>query len=225
MQIRIVLVGPEYQQNIGYCCRVMKNFSFSDLCIVKPDCKIGQEAVMYAKHAVEVLRNAKIVQNLDQATKGCSIVVGTTAIQNISRDLTRDSITSEELAKKFKGSNAKIAILMGREGTGLTKEELQNCDIVVRIEGNPDYSTLNISHALAIILYELAKDKSKFSVKFMDEREKKLLIKYFNSFVDRNKQGLRSPATIKLAFKRVLGRGIKSQIEARALLQMLKKIK
>jgi tRNA/rRNA methyltransferase len=225
MQIKIVLVGPEYQQNIGYCCRVMKNFGFTDLYLVKPDCKIGQEAVMYAKHAADVLKNAKIAQNLDQAIKGCSLIVGTTAIQNISRDLTRDSITPEELAKKFKGNRAKIALLMGREGTGLTKEELQKCDVVVRIEGNLDYPTLNLSHALAIILYELTKDKSKSSVKFMDEREKKLLIKHFNSFVDRNKQGLRSPATIKLAFKRVLGRGIRSQLEARALLQMLKKLK
>jgi TrmH family RNA methyltransferase len=203
----------------------MKNFGFAELYFVKPDCKIGQESVMYAKHAADVLKNAKIVQNLDQATKGCSLIVGTTAIQNISRDLTRDSITPEELAKKFKGSKAKIALLMGREGTGLTKEELQNCDIIVRIDGNPNYPTLNLSHALAIILYELAKDNPKLSVKFMDEREKKLLIKYFNSFVDRNKQGLRSPATIKLAFKRVLGRGIRSQLEARALLQMLKKLK
>jgi len=225
MQIRVILIEPEYQQNIGYCCRVMKNFGFTELFIVKPDCKIGQEAIKYSKHAVDVLKDAKIVHNLEAAVKGCSKIVGTTAIQKLGRDITRESITPEEFANNIKGSNARIALLIGREGKGLSREELQKCDVVVRIEANPEYGTLNISHALAIILYELAKDKSKTNTKAMNENEKNLLLKYFNSFVDKNKQGIRSPSTIKLAFKRILGRGIRSQIEARALLQMLKKLR
>jgi len=231
MQIRVVLVGPEYQQNIGYCCRVMKNFGFTELFIVSPDCKIGQEAVMYSKHAADLLSSAKIVKSLEEATKGCSIIVGTTAIQNISRDITRDYILPEELAHQFKGRKAKIALLMGREGTGLNREELQKCDIVVRIEGNPDYATLNISHALAVVLYELSKDKFRSSSKpksleeFMGENEKKLLLKYFNSLVDTCNRGIKSPGTIKLSFKRILARGVKSKVEALALLTLLKNIK
>jgi len=224
MQVRVVLVGPEYQQNIGYCCRVMKNFGFSELYIVAPGCKIGKEAVMYSKHAADILKGARIVKNLDEAVKNCGMVVGTTAIQNLGRDITRESITPGELAKKLNRGKARVALLMGREGTGLSREELQECDVVVRIEANPEYATLNISHALAIVLYEFSKDRLKPTIEAMGEWEKKLLLKYFNSFVDSHRQGLRSPETIKLAFKRIISRGIKSRVEARALLQILKKI-
>ena len=222
--VRVVLMEPEYQQNIGYCCRVMKNFGFSELYMVNPACKLGQEAIKYSKHAADLLQNARICGDLAEATKDCGAVVGTTAIRKLGRDLTRESITPGELAMKLKGSKAQVALLIGREGTGLSREELQGCDIVVRIEGNLDYPTLNISHALAILLYELSRDRFKPTVEAMDENEKRMLLKYFNSFVDSHRQGIRCPATIKLAFKRVLGRGIRSRVEARALLQMLKKI-
>ncbi|MEM2974600.1 MAG: RNA methyltransferase, partial [Candidatus Micrarchaeia archaeon] len=176
--------------------------------------KIGDEAVRYAKHAADVLRKAKIMKKLAVATNGCSLIVGTTAIEKLGRDITRESITPEEFAKSLGRSKARIALLMGREGTGLSKDELRECDVVVRIITNPIYRTLNISHALAILLYELSKYKLKPTTEFMEWNEKRLLIKHFNSFVDRNKQGLRSPEFIKLAFKRILGRGIRSQVEA-----------
>jgi TrmH family RNA methyltransferase len=224
MRVRVVLVSPEYQQNIGYCCRVMKNFGFTELFLVRPACEISQEAIKYSKHAVDVLENAKIVQSLGAATKGCGKVVGTTAIRKISKELTRESITPKELAGNLSGSKGKIALLIGREGTGLSREELRDCDAVVRIEANPEYGTLNISHALAILLYELSKDKSKPTVEAMGENERNLLLRYFNSLVDSNKQGMRNPGTIKLSFKRILGRGVKSKFEAMAMLKILKNL-
>jgi tRNA/rRNA methyltransferase len=224
MHIRVILVEPEYQQNIGYCCRVMKNFGFTEFFIVSPTCEIGEEAIMYSKHAADVLENAKVVQSLAAAITGCGKVIGTTAIRKIGKELTRESITPEEMAERFKGSKGKVALLIGREGTGLTREELRECDAVVRIEANPEYGTLNISHALAILLYELSKDKSKPIVEAMGENEKNLLLKYFNSLVDSNKQGVRNPVTIKLSFKRILGRGVKSKFEAMAMLKILKNL-
>ena len=224
MQLRVVLVSPEYQQNIGYCCRIMKNFGFTELFIINPACEIGEEAIMYSKHAADVLENTKVVQSLGAAIKGCGKVVGTTAIRKIGKELTRESITPEELAETLKGGKGKIALLIGREGTGLSREELRGCDAVVRIEANPEYGTLNISHALAILLYELSKDKSKPAVEAMGENEKNLLLKYFDSLVDSNKQGVRNSGTIKLSFKRILGRGVKSKFEAMALLKMLKNL-
>ena len=224
MQIRIVLVSPEYQQNIGYCCRVMKNFGFTELFIVSPACEIGEEAMMYSKHAADVLKNAKITKTFAEATKGCGKVIGTTAIRKIGRELTRESITPEEMTERLKGGKGKIALLIGREGTGLSREELRECDAVVRIEANPEYGTLNISHALAILLYELSKDTSKPSVEAMGENERNFLLKYFNSLVESNKQGVRNANTIKLSFKRILGRGVKSKFEAMAMLKILKNL-
>jgi tRNA/rRNA methyltransferase len=202
----------------------MKNFGFTEFFMVRPTCEIGQEAVKYSKHAADVLERAKVVQSLRAATKGCGMIVGTTAIRKIGKELTRESITPEELAVKLMGIKGKIALLIGREGTGLTREELRECDAVVRIEANPEYGTLNISHALAILLYELSKDKSKPAVEAMGENEKNLLLRYFNSLVDSNKQGMRNSGTIKLSFKRILGRGVKSKFEAMAMLKILKNL-
>lgn len=213
-KLRVVLVEPEYEQNIGYCARVMKNFGFSDLWVVKPETKIGKEAIMYAKHAREVLERAKIVKSLKEATRG-HLVVGTTAVTPSGRDITRISIHPREI----KNIKERIALLVGREGTGLSKEELRQCDIVVRIPTDKKYPTLNISHALAIILYELGgREKEEEEIK-----ERKMIIELFDKLVEKMK-GVRSPSTIRLAFRRIAARGIRNSTEARALLKALKSI-
>jgi tRNA/rRNA methyltransferase len=220
MNLRIVLVEPEYEQNIGYCARIMKNFGFSDLWIVNPKVRIREEAIKYSKHAVDVLRNAKLTKSLDHATKGCELIVGTTAIKGTGRTILRNAIAPHEL-KLPKNS----AILFGREGTGLTPKELELCDIVVRIPANESYPTLNISHALAVILYELCKKNAEQDLlhESIGANEKHMIQKLFDLIVDSSK-GIRSPSTVKLAFRRIIARGIKSPIEGRALLQILKNV-
>lgn len=220
MQPRIVLVEPEYQQNIGYCARVMANFGFSSLWIVNPKVPLGDEAVMYAKHGVDVLKRAKVVQCLDDAVKGCDLTIGTTAIKAGGRTIVRKAITPEEL--KLGG---KTAILIGREGNGLSPEELECCDVVVRIPADEKYPTLNISHALAVLLYEIRRraEKGRQSLFYegLSNAEKKELLRIFDFLVDSSKE-IRNPRTVKLAFRRIIARGIRSQTEGRALLQVLK---
>jgi TrmH family RNA methyltransferase len=217
------LVEPEYQQNIGYCARVMKNFGFSNLWIVNPKVQLGDEAVMYSKHAVDVLKKAKVVKRIADATSGCSIVVGTTAIKPGGRTIVRKAITPKAL--KLGG---KTAILIGREGNGLSPEELEGCDIVVRIPTDEEYPTLNISHALAILLYEISSrmkgGQANILYEGLSTAEQKALLKKFDSLVDASKE-IRRPKIVKLAFRRVIARGIRSQTEGRALLQVLKNIK
>lgn len=214
--VRIVLVEPEYEINVGHCARVMANFGFDELWIVRPKCKIGKIALMYAKHASPLLKRAKIVKQLNSATRGC-LVVGTTAIKSVHRDVLRTSITPEELTSIV--SSQKIAILFGREGTGLTKDELSICDVVVRIPTSQNYPTMNISHALAVILYVLSKER--LFEGLSEIKERKILIGKFNAIID-SAQGLRNPAAIKLVWRRVLARGLRSALEARTLLQGLK---
>jgi len=222
---RIVLVSPGYQQNVGYCARVMKNFGFSDLWVIQPSVKIGQEAIKYSKHAADLLKSAKIVKNLDSAIKDCSVVVGTTAIEAGGRNILRNPITPKQLVKQISESNSKVALLIGNEGTGLDPKDLEKCDIVVRIPANKEYGTLNISHALAILLYEIngMKTDKREGVVFIDPKDRKFLISSIDKFVS-GMHGLKNPATIKLAVRRIVYRGVRSPIEGRALLQFLKNL-
>jgi tRNA/rRNA methyltransferase len=222
MHIRIVLVGPEYQQNIGYCARVMANFGFEDLWIVG-GVKIGKEAIKYSKHGVALLKGAKKAKGLKDATRGCSLVVGTTAILPGGRNILRTAISPRDFVKKFSNTSARIALLFGREGTGLSTKELGACDIVVRIPASDRYATLNLSHALAVILYEITANESKEAIEYINPVEKKMLERYFSEALGKMK-GVRSKKTVELAFRRVMARGIRSGVEARALLLALRRI-
>jgi len=228
MQLRVVLVEPEYQQNVGYCARTMANFGYDDLRIVK-GINLNMEAVKYSKHGVGLLKKAKKVKALKSATSGCSVIIGTTALHSEGRDVLRNAITPREAADKLADTNAKVALLIGREGTGLTKQEIAMCDFVVRIPTSKDYGTLNISHALAIILYEfraasIAKDARTNEVEYLSPMESKVVDQTAKKLVD-NMKGIRGYDTTILSLKRIFRRGIRSQVEGRALINFLKKMR
>ncbi|MCS7109208.1 MAG: RNA methyltransferase [Candidatus Micrarchaeota archaeon] len=224
MKLRVVLVEPEYEQNLGYCARIMKNFDFYDLFLVNPKIKIGDVAKMYSKHAFDILSNAKIVDSLDEAIKDCSIVIGSTAIKSGGREVLRVAISPREAAEEFSRTNMRIALLIGREGTGLSKEELERCDAVIRIPSSETYGTLNISHALGIMLYEFYLARNvKEDIKSITENERKIIdalsVKLVNSL-----RGIRGQKTTILSLKRIFGRGIRSNTEGKALINFLRKI-
>lgn len=224
MDLRVVLVEPEYEQNIGYCARVMKNFDFFDLAIVNPKVKIGDEAKMYSKHAHDLLSSAKIVHSLEEAIDDCSIVIGTTAIMSFGKEVLRTPISPREAAKQFASTDAKVALLIGREGTGLSKEELERCDLVVRIPSSENYGTLNISHALAIILYEFRTSPEKRSRAKYLSKEEMSIIENSSKKIVKSLRGIRGERTTILSLKRIFARGIRSSTEGKALLNVLKKI-
>ena len=80
MRFKIIIVEPRYQINLGYMARVSKNFGVERLFLVNPRTKIGGRAIMFSKHAKDLLLNAKVYKSLEQAIIGCDIVIGTTGI-------------------------------------------------------------------------------------------------------------------------------------------------
>jgi len=155
----VCIMEPTYPINLGYIARVMKNFGFSELFIINPQVKLS-DAYPFASHGRDLIDSAVIFRNLKELTKNFDIIVGTTAILGTrSSNIGRDSIRAEELSAKLTASKGKACVLLGRDTTGLTAEELELCDLVVTIEAFGGYRTLNISHALAIILYEFSKAK------------------------------------------------------------------
>ncbi|MBU0667450.1 MAG: RNA methyltransferase, partial [Nanoarchaeota archaeon] len=226
--ISIVLVEPENQGNIGAIARLIANFEFEKLILINPKCKIEEEAYNRAKHAQKILKKAKISDF--SKLKKFDYLIGTTAKLGSDYNIPRCPVTPEQLAEKISKleKKTKIAILFGREGTGLTNEELKMCDFTVTIPGSKNYPTLNLSHAVGIILYELFKklsgDKRTEHIKSVSKREKDQIEKMFIEVLD--KMTFSTPEkkeTQKIVWKKIFGKSFLTKREAFAVMGFLKK--
>ncbi|WP_340820720.1 RNA methyltransferase [Methanolobus sp. WCC4] len=157
MDIRIVLVEPLYQGNVGSVTRAMKNFGFQDLVLVNP-CKLEGEARAMSSHARDLLESARKVSSLEEAIDDCSIIIGTTGIAGSRFDLHLrvPGYSPSEMKERLQGMDGRVAILFGREDNGFTKEELKRCDMIMTIPTSEVYPVMNLSHAVAVVLYELS---------------------------------------------------------------------
>jgi tRNA/rRNA methyltransferase len=158
MGIAVALVEPYHHINVGYIARIMKNFGFHELYFVEPHYD-RKEAMRFAMHGRDILASAKLT-TLKQLRKTFYCLVGTTALLGPSRlNIVRDTINSVELAKLISSVPIEkdYCIILGREASGLKNNELEMCDIVVVIDTGTSYRTMNISHALTILLYEIKK--------------------------------------------------------------------
>ncbi|WKX25722.1 tRNA (cytosine(32)/uridine(32)-2'-O)-methyltransferase TrmJ [Tatumella ptyseos] len=152
--IRIVLVETSHTGNMGSVARAMKTMGLSNLYLVNPLLKPDSQAISLAAGASDLIGNATIVDTLDEAISGCSLVVGTSAR---SRSLPWPMLDARECGMKSveEGQQAPVALVFGRERVGLTNDELQKCHYHVAIPANPDYSSLNLAMAVQIIAYEV----------------------------------------------------------------------
>jgi len=153
--IKIVLVATSHPGNIGATARAMKTMGLQHLCLVAPKTFPHPDAQALASGAEDVLLNAMIYPSLEAAVADCQYVYGTTARP---RDLTWPMLTPSAMATSIKQQlPAKIAIVFGRERTGLSNDELWLCQAGVMIPTSSAYRSLNLSQAVQIIAYELFK--------------------------------------------------------------------
>lgn len=152
--IRIVLVETSHTGNMGSVARAMKTMGLTNLWLVNPLVKPDSQAIALAAGASDVIGNANIVDTLDEALAGCSLVVGTSAR---SRTLPWPMLDPRECGLKSvaEAQHAPVALVFGRERVGLTNDELQKCHYHVAIAANPEYSSLNLAMAVQIIAYEV----------------------------------------------------------------------
>ncbi|MEM4390012.1 MAG: RNA methyltransferase [Candidatus Micrarchaeia archaeon] len=220
---RIVLVQPTYEINLGHCARVMSNFGFEELVLVAPECDPrGFDAKKYAKHGVEVLERARVVDGFADAVRGCDLVVGTTGVLKRSPSTLRNPITPKLFAQRMRSFAGKVALVFGREGSGLTADEIKACDFMVSIPASRRYRVLNLSHALAILLYELHALKKPRMIRLARKEEREALEEMFGKMV--NLTGpWRGPGKIKLAFRRVLSRALITDAESAALIGVFRR--
>jgi len=220
--IEIILLEPEHEGNVGAVARAMANFGFSKLVVVNPKCDLeNDEFSKRAKHS-----KGKVSVSVRKKLPKYDLLVGTTAKINTDYNIKRSPILSDVLAGKIKGVRGRIGVLFGREGIGLTNNEIKKCDFIVTINSSKEYSTLNLSHAVAIILYELHKGmkgkKIADKIELAGNAEKKQVQKMVNG-VKRQLGGKKE--TQKKLWKNVFNKAMLSKREAFGIMGLLRKIK
>jgi len=226
-RLRVVLVEPEKQGNIGSVARSMKNFGLTDLLLVSPKTSIGDEAFRYATRGKKILEKAKLVKTLPDALRGASLVVGTTAIVGRStRNLLRITIDPSQLVSRLSETSGPVALVFGRESSGLTNSELGRCNIVVNIPASQDYNVLNVATAASIMFYELFKVKSTRPISLEPTRQSvERLAVIFANLADVADLPAHRKRLADRAFRNVLAKSIISRREVSLIIGVLRRIK
>jgi tRNA/rRNA methyltransferase len=230
MAVAVALIEPQYPVNVGHIARLMKNFGLKSLYFVRPHFD-KVEAIKYSTHGKDVLVAAKTV-TLRQLRKKFDVLIGTTAIQATSRlNILRESINAEQIANIIHDASTKdFCILLGRESSGLNNEELEMCDLVVTIDTKTKYRTMNVAHALAILLYEISKLKSELPVKKSKKRvdlasqhDIDLLLKYIIKLADAGNYDLHKKPLLEAAAKKLLAKSVPTTKDVMLLVSLLRK--
>ncbi len=152
--IRIVLVETSHPGNIGAAARAMKTMCLEELVLVNPAEFPHPDAAARASGAADLLERARVTATLDEALAGCVLVAGTSARR---RGIGPPELAPRECAARLAAGAVQqdVALVFGRERTGLTNEELGRCHILVNIPANPEYASLNLAAAVQVLGYEL----------------------------------------------------------------------
>ena len=226
LEVRVILVEPEGSINVGLIARTLRNFNVKKLYLVRPKIDFSV-ALEFSAKGYEVLKGARIVDSLDDAIKDCNLVVATSSKASAVSDPLRYYTTPWELSERIKNHQGKVAIIFGRESTGLTRDEIGKAHVLVTIPASKDYPVLNVAQSVAIIMYEIFKNLgySHLPVKKMASPEKiKLLKDYINitlslMFKSKSKRNKIQKALERIIFKTPLSEG-----EVKALTMIFRKL-
>ncbi len=152
--IRIVLVNTHHPGNIGAAARAMKNMGLNSLYLVSPIDFPSFEASQRASSATDILEKAVVVDNLADALEGCALVCGTTARL---RSVEWPQVDARECGELLyaESQQHEVALVFGRERTGLHNDELELCQTLVNIPTGKAYSSLNLAQAVQVLSYEI----------------------------------------------------------------------
>jgi tRNA/rRNA methyltransferase len=220
-----ILVNPQLGENIGACARALKNFGFTNLDIVAPrDPWPNTKAKMTSVGAYNIIQKAKIYKNVSDAVKKFDLVFASTAR---TRDVNKKHISIINFVKllsKYKKYN--IGIMFGPEASGLSNHDLSLSNFIIQIPTSKKLTSLNLSHAVIVICYEIYKSlnftkfkKEKILTKLTSKSSIKNLIKFLEKMLD-NKRFFKPPEKKKsmiLNINNIFGRLELSDKELRIL--------
>jgi TrmH family RNA methyltransferase len=230
LAIAVALVEPRGYVNVGHVARLMKNFGLKKLYFVRPDFDRA-EAVRYSTHGKDVLAAAKTM-TLKQLRKKFDVLIGTTAIRATSRlNILRESIRPEHMARIIRDGDSKdFCIVLGRESSGLNNEELTMCDLVVNIDTKTKYGTMNVAHALAVLLYEISKSKPELPVKkskkmvdLASQQHIDLLLKYVSRVAEAGNYDMHKKPLLEAAVKKLLAKSVPTTKDVMLLVSLFRR--
>jgi tRNA/rRNA methyltransferase len=224
LTFRIVLVEPIYSGNVGSVARVMKNFGFSELVLLNP-CELDMPARVMSVHAYEIIENARIEFTLKEALSGSNTVVGMTGLhgKTDNKHYRMPAYNPKKLKDKLSGKGGIVSLVFGREDAGLSNEELEICDIVVNIPTSPEYPSMNLSHAVAVVLYELS-DIEGGERYLADHSDVELLYEHIDEVMDDIEYKEHKEDKTKLMLQRIFGRAELTGREVQTLRGVLRRI-
>jgi tRNA/rRNA methyltransferase len=224
------MVEPQYHVNVGHVARLMKNFGLSDLYFINPRFD-KEEAIRYAMHGSDVLASSKKI-TLKALKKKFDFIVGTTAIGATSNlNVIRESVGADQLAEivhEAQGRN--FCLVLGREASGMKNEELAICDLVCIIETKTRYRTMNVAHALAILLYEISrrgpaarKTRGKKAVELASKQDIALLLKYVEKLADSGNFDSHKKPLLDAAVKKMVAKSLPTTKDVMLLISLIRK--
>jgi tRNA/rRNA methyltransferase len=244
LRFTIILVQPEHAGNIGSIARVMKNFNFNELIIFNPIEQIenitNYETQGFAMHGKDVLLNAQIYSlnnqkdhlvKLKELLDQYDLVVATTSKGKHYRNIRRNPIFLDNLELPTSIKPLKIAILFGKESRGLTNNEIELSDILVRIPTSDTYPSLNLSHACGIVLYETFKKIHLLSlgrgvnpILIADKEDRYLIYEIIEKIIEKLQIRTHKKDKVFFAFKNVFERALMTKKELSLITGVFSKI-
>jgi len=185
-----ILVKPQLGENIGACARSMKNFGFTNLHVVSPKINFpNHKAKATSVGAFDIINKAKIFNETNKAISNFDIIVSLSARR---RDINKRHISLNEFVKLLKkNKNSNFGLMFGPEASGLSNKDLSFSNYILRIPTSPKFKSLNLSHSLTIICYEIFKvfneklfKKKSMNIKISSKSKINSLIKHLLRLLD-----------------------------------------
>ena len=166
-----ILVKPQLGENIGACARSMKNFGFSNLKIVSPKFIFpNHKTKVTAVGAYDIINKAKVFTTTDNAVGEFDIVISLSARR---RDINKKNITIKEFHNILsKRKNSKIGLMFGPEASGLSNMDLSLSNFILQIPTTKNFKSLNLSHSVTVICYEIFKFMNKKTFNKIEKKNK-----------------------------------------------------
>jgi tRNA/rRNA methyltransferase len=222
--VRVILLEPESAGNMGSVARSMKNFDQDDFWIINPKATIDNQARAFSMHGFDILSSAKITNHLNEALVGIDVVVGTTSVTaKSSTNVARTPLNPKELASALSSTKGKVALIFGRESSGLSNKEIEQCDLLVTIPASRLYNVLNLSTAVSIILYEIFQQRRRNELLLATKISRQQLLEQFERVVNLSGTREHKRKLAIRAFRNVISRSFVSKREASLLIGVFRK--
>jgi tRNA/rRNA methyltransferase len=232
-RVDVVLVRPKEDGNVGAAARAARNFGASRLLLVAPRARLGAEARRRAMGGLPLLRAAVRFPSFERAVAGSDLVVGTTDLSTgRSTAYLRRSVSPERIGELLNVIEGRVALVFGPEDNGLSRAELERCDLLVHIPARREFPTLNVSHAVGVVLYAVHRAHGPTDpettpapeVLELNGKEKELFLTRLEELVGRTQYPRHKRRGLILLFRRVLGRATPTEAEYRMMLGLLKSL-